>query len=98
MTPQPHTSRSKLAPHVWALEEIKALPEFGETESAGWFYGLTEVAHRGDAAVVIATVYPGVGWTVGVPEPEDAIGWQQVIRDIQHYSPALFEQRKADRG
>lgn len=77
-------AESEQAPHVWSMEEIKALPEFGG--DAGWFYGLVEhQAGREEKVLVIAEIYPGMGWAAA--DPPSAEDWAEIQLDLTYRAP-----------
>lgn len=69
-------------PHVWTVEEIHALPEFGA--QAGWFYGFARVEGR----LCFGEILPGFGVAVCWPFPVwHPRTWWRVVRDVLFYRP-----------
>lgn len=76
-----------MPPHVWTLEEIKSLPEFGAEDGMGWFYGLVFMhdEETEQDAVVLAEIFPGMGYVLH--EPPDDEQWSEMLKDFDYYKP-----------
>lgn len=70
--------------HVWTLNEVLALPAFGNEH--GWFYGLVECKEDDEIGVAIVEIIPGMGWAHIDPEDVSA-QWEQISHDLANYRP-----------
>jgi hypothetical protein len=68
-------------PHIWTVEEIKNLPEFGE--KMGWFYGLVRTP---EGSVKFSEVLPGYGYTTPFLTI-NPVWWYRMVRDLLTYRP-----------
>lgn len=79
-------------PHVWALEQIQRLPEFGSNKAHGWFYALVAdqiTDEQGDKqeCIVLAEVYPGLGYSLVDRSELDEETWQMIEQDLRRLLP-----------
>lgn len=81
-----------MIPHVWTVEQIKALPEFGASNRVGWFYALVEdtfTDEEGDKVVciVLAEVYPGMGYSLVCQDELDDVSVPMFTQDLRRPGP-----------
>ncbi len=79
-------------PHVWTVDEIKKLPEFGSEN--GWFYGLVEIYDEdNEVGVQVAEIIPGTGWCY-VSAGKLVADWNQIEVDLRRYRPENYANEK----
>lgn len=73
--------------HVWTEHEIRALAEFGADH--GWFYGLVHARSISEDCILLAEIYPGMGFTLVDRGDIDGSGvdWDDVLADLQVRTP-----------
>ena len=84
---------SDTPPHIWTIQEIQAMREFGASQ--GWFYGLVEIESGDEKALAITEIFPGMGYTLidraDMQTDPPEINWEWVFRDLQTYAPEKRE-------